>query len=56
MKSRIPKPTPDSVSPEYDPHLKATLLEVVDNQIRDNNPPETRETLERLISAGHTEQ
>jgi hypothetical protein len=34
------------------PHLKAAFMEVVDNQIRDNNPPETRETLDRLISQG----
>ncbi len=32
-----------------------TLLEVVDNQIRDNEPPETRITLERLISEGFSE-
>jgi hypothetical protein len=34
------------------PRLKAAFMEVVDNQIRDNNPPETRETLNRLISQG----
>jgi hypothetical protein len=33
--------------------LAAALLEVVDNQLRDNQPPETRETLERLCSEGH---
>ena len=27
-------------------------MEVVDNQIRDNDPPETRETFNRLISQG----
>lgn len=31
-------------------HLKAAILEVVDNQIRDNDPPETRETFNRLVA------
>lgn len=31
------------------------LLEVIDNQIRDNDPPETRKTLERLITEGFSE-
>ena len=31
-------------------------MEVVDNQLRDNDPPETRETLNRLISQGTSEQ
>jgi hypothetical protein len=37
---------------EPNPHLKAALMEVVDNQIRDNDPPETKQTLDRLVSAG----
>jgi len=28
------------------------ILEVVENQIRDNDPPETRQTLKRLIKEG----
>jgi hypothetical protein len=28
--------------------LKQQFLEIVENQIRDNNPPETAQTLERL--------
>jgi len=28
------------------------ILEVVENQIRDNDPPETRQTLRRLIKEG----
>jgi len=36
----------------YNPHLKATILEVVSNQLKANDPPETRETLERLVSEG----
>ncbi len=38
----------------YNPHLKAAILEVVENQIRDGNPPETRQTLERLLAAGYS--
>lgn len=34
------------------PHLKAAFMEVVDNQLRDNDPPETRETYNRLIAQG----
>ena len=32
-----------------------TLLEVVDNQIRENDPPETKTTLQRLIKEGYSE-
>jgi hypothetical protein len=33
----------------------AAALEVVENQLRDDEPPETRETLDRLIREGHTD-
>jgi hypothetical protein len=36
------------------PHLRRTILEVVDNQLRDNNPPETNETLKRLMAEGRS--
>ena len=36
------------------PHLRMAFLEVVDNQLRDDNPPETKETLERLIREGYS--
>jgi hypothetical protein len=29
-------------------------MDMVDNQLRDNTPPETRQTLERLVAEGHT--
>ena len=32
------------------------IVEVVENQIKDNNPPETKETLERLIKNGETRE
>ena len=35
--------------------LKKTILEAVDNQIRENNPPITKATLERLINEGAPE-
>jgi hypothetical protein len=34
------------------PHLKELLMDVVDNQIRNDDPPETRQTFNRLISQG----
>jgi len=37
------------------PRLKAMIMEVVDNQLRANDPPETRFTLERLIAEGKSE-
>lgn len=36
------------------PHLRRALLEVVDNQLRENNPPETKETLKRLMAEGRS--
>jgi hypothetical protein len=36
--------------------LKAIILEVVNNQLRANDPQETRSTLERLIEEGHSEE
>ena len=36
------------------PRLKAAILEVVENQLRENNPPETRQTFERLLAAGYS--
>ena len=38
--------------PKKNPHLKATYLEVVENQLREGDPPETRQTLDRLKGLG----
>jgi hypothetical protein len=38
------------------PRLKAIILEVVDNQLRANDPPETRIALNRLIAEGYSEK
>jgi len=40
---------------EENPHLKSSILEVVDNQLQANDPPETRQTFDRLISVGYSE-
>ena len=34
--------------------LKKLILEVVDNQLRDNNPPMVREAYDRLIVEGYS--
>jgi hypothetical protein len=41
---------------EENPNLKVAILEVVDNQLKANDPPETRQTFERLISEGYSEE
>ena len=35
---------------------KAVILETVENQLRDNNPPETRQTYERLLAEGYSDK
>ena len=35
-------------------HARQALIEVVENQLRDDDPPETRQALERLTAAGHS--
>jgi uncharacterized protein with ATP-grasp and redox domains len=34
--------------------LQKAILEVVENQLRANNPPETRRTLDRLLKDGYS--
>ncbi len=41
---------------EKNPYLKSAILEVVDNQLQTNDPPETRQTFDRLISEGYSEE
>lgn len=33
---------------------RAAILEVVENQLRDGTPPETKQTFERLVATGHS--
>ena len=37
-------------------NLRRTILEVIDNQLRENNPPITKITFERLQQSGYTTQ
>jgi hypothetical protein len=41
---------------ESNPHLQAAIMEVVENQLRNNNPPQTGQTFKRLIETGHSEK
>ena len=52
MKKRITWHEPEGENGQM---TQEALLEVVDNQIRDNEPPETKETLERLMKEGYSE-
>ena len=38
------------------PVLKQTILEVVDNQLKNLDPPETRQTYDRLLADGVSDQ
>lgn len=38
------------------PRLNALIMEAVENQIRESNPPETKETLHRLMAEGISEE
>lgn len=35
---------------------QAAIFEIIENQIRDNNPREVKQTFERLLSEGQTEE
>jgi hypothetical protein len=37
---------------EYNPHLQAAIFQVVDNQMAAGDPPETKQTFERLLGEG----
>jgi hypothetical protein len=39
-------------TPDYNPMVQAALYDVLDTQLRDGDPPETRATLERLLAEG----
>ncbi len=43
------------MSKKFNPYLQSAILEVVDNQLEGNDPPETRQTYERLLREGHSE-
>lgn len=37
-------------------HLHNAILQIIDNQIEANDPPETKQTMDRLLSEGHSEK
>jgi hypothetical protein len=41
---------------KVNPRLRASFLQIVDNQLRANDPPETRETFNRLVAQGISEE
>ena len=41
---------------ESNPQLQAAIIEVVENQLRNNDPPQTGQTFKRLIETGHSEK
>jgi hypothetical protein len=42
--------------PKENEILRQAILEVINNQIRDNDPPETKQTYERLRKEGFSEE
>ena len=41
-------------APQSNPQLAAAILEIVDTQLREGTPLETRQTFERLVAEGYT--
>ena len=35
---------------------RAAVFEIIENQMRDNTPPETRQTYDRLLADGHSHE
>ena len=42
--------------PKYNKELNAAILEVVENQLREKDPPETQETYDRLRKTGFSDK
>jgi hypothetical protein len=45
---------PDDDGAGVNPEARRLLIEVVDNQLQANDPPETRATYDRLMGDGHS--
>ncbi len=43
-------------SPAFNPRLRAAMMEILDNQLRDGTPKETEETYQRLKRLGIDEE
>ena len=54
QRQHIAPPSHAMQPPETNPQLAAAIMEVVDTQLRDGDPPETRQTFDRLVAAGYT--
>jgi hypothetical protein len=54
QRQRIAPPSHAMQPPEINPQLAAAILDIVDTQLRDGTPPETRQTFDRLVMAGYT--
>ncbi|GHO89682.1 plasmid pRiA4b ORF-3 family protein [Dictyobacter formicarum] len=48
------RPASQQEEEEFNPALQAVIFELIDNQMRGNDPPETRQTFQRLQAAGYT--
>ena len=35
---------------------RAAIFDIIENQLRDNNPPEARQTFQRLLAEGQTQE
>lgn len=35
---------------------RAAIFEIIENQLRDNNPPDARQTFQRLLAEGQTQE
>lgn len=54
QRRQVPRVQAEAGPPEINPELSAAILAIVDRQLREGTPPETRQTLERLVAAGYT--
>jgi len=41
---------------KHNPYLQAAIFEVVDNQMEGGDPPETKETFDRLLGEGFSKE
>ena len=55
MKLRKLKRDKKKKESEYNPHAQRAILEAVDNQLEENDPPEVRDTFNRLRDEGFSE-
>ena len=56
MNVRFLKMTPPREGHGDPARARAAFLEVIENQIRSNDPPETKQTLERLLKEGFSRE